>query len=141
MKKTYIIIALGLLSHGIGYAGESDRVAIETIILEAQGEPYVGQVLVAETIRNRARKAKVSAEAVCLSPWQFSCWNERQDARKRLSRASGEAWQRASRAWAESEEPRTKVTHYHNLSVWPKWARGKEPAYRIGSHMFYEDIK
>ena len=134
----------GLLLAGVAEAWEDDSlIPIQTIMLEAGNQSLEGQIAVGEVIRNRALRGDLSPESVCLARRQFSCWNDRKQAKKRLSRASGETFQRASRAWAESEHSQLvgESTHYHTVDVLPYWAKGHKPAYRIGRHLFYEGIK
>ena len=123
-------------------AWASDTVAIQTIILESQGESMAGQVAVGEVIRNRAKRGDLSVDSVCLAYRQFSCWNDGKQAKKALSKASGETWQRASKAWAESEESNLTngATHYHARKVHPYWV-GRHKGIRIGNHVFYRGIK
>lgn len=47
-----------------------------TIIGESRGEPINGQIAVGNVIRNRASHNKTTYHEVCLTPKQFSCWNE-----------------------------------------------------------------
>lgn len=55
-------------------------IAAKTIYGEARGESFGGQVAVAWVIRNRADNPRwwggPDWRSVCLSPWQFSCWND-----------------------------------------------------------------
>ena len=126
----------------------ANEIAIQTIILEAQGESLEGQIAVGEVIRNRTDDVYTHGRyddrvaQVVKRPYQFSCWNNHLIAKLRLPRVSGEAWQRASKAWAESEESNLTngATHYHAIGVSPKWASGKVGK-RIGNHVFYRGIK
>ena len=139
--KHLLLIACLLVSQSA--FAEFDRVAIDTIILEAQGESLDGQKAVGEVIRNRALKRHQSIESVCMARKQFSCWNDHQEAKNRLKMVSGEVFQRASRAWSESETSNlTKgATHYHNLDVSPYWSKGKLPCVVVGKHKFYNNVR
>ena len=127
----------------------NNLIAIQTIILEAQDQSLEGQIAVGEVIRNRTDdvythgRYSERVKQVVRRPWQFSCWNSPLIAKLRLSRVSGKTFQRASRAWAESEHSQLvgESTHYHADYVKPYWAKGKKPAYKIGSHLFYEGIR
>jgi hypothetical protein len=55
-----------------------------TIVGEARGESIEGQVAVGNVIVNRALKRQKSIKEICLSPFQFSCWNENDPNRKVL---------------------------------------------------------
>jgi len=150
MKLSILILAMSLIS-GLSESAFAnperliDRdTAIKTIILEAQGESLEGQTAVGEVIRNRALKGSRSVEAVCLAKSQFSCWNDRQEAFKRLNRVSGEVYQRASKAWDESEESNLThgATHYlalKSLKRVPVWVRKLNKTVTIGAHTFYKE--
>jgi len=47
-----------------------------TVYGEARGEPYEGQVAVAQVVRNRALANNTYPATECLRPYQFSCWNK-----------------------------------------------------------------
>ena len=143
LSRGLVVLALGgILGGGTAYANE-DTVAIQTIILEAQGESLEGQIAVGETIRKRAVMRNLSHSQVCTQYRQYSAWNDSLGARNRLKSVSPEVFQRASRAWALSDGSRlTKgATHYHTLDVHPYWAKGKRPCLRLGNHLFYNNVK
>lgn len=57
----------------------------KTLWAEARGEPEEGMLAVGWVIRNRAERSGYAGSlvgsngavsAVCLAPWQFSCWNK-----------------------------------------------------------------
>lgn len=48
-----------------------------TLIGESRGEPIEGQVAVACVIRNRVLTQRRSFREICLQPFQFSCWNDK----------------------------------------------------------------
>lgn len=60
-----------------------------TIIGEARGESIAGQVAVGCVIRNRLRANHKNYHEVCLSPRQFSCWNENDPNRVVLMELAG----------------------------------------------------
>src|SRR3990167_4094069 len=138
-KITCVVLMLVCWTQ-IAYA-DSDNVAIETIILEAQGESLAGQIAVGEVMRNRANNRHQSIYTVCLSPMQFSCWNSASEARKRLKRVSGEVYQMASRAWAESESSNLTdgATYYiakKQLKYIPAWVNTLKLTTVIENHHF-----
>jgi N-acetylmuramoyl-L-alanine amidase len=59
-----------------------------TLWAEARGGSIEGRIAVANVIRNRVRANKkhygLTARAVCLKPWQFSCWNAGTDTNHNL---------------------------------------------------------
>lgn len=143
----YIVILLfsyNLVEVSIAHALDQDKVAIETILLESRGESYVGQVAVGEVIRNRAKERHQGIIEVCIAPYQFSCWNDSQVAEKVLKGVSGEEWQIASRAWAESETSNYAggATHYlakKRLKSLPSWVKNLKEILTIDRHTFYKE--
>jgi|GEM_PF-1423675 len=94
-----------------------------------------------------------SVQAVCLQPWQFSCWNQGDPNRTRiLAAAYGEPWfdkciDIAKKAVTGTiEDPTNGATHYY--ATWmkapPKWARGHIETYSTPAggytHLFFNDI-
>lgn len=148
MRNSVFLAVIALVLHfycfqGVLYA--NDDLAIKTIILEAQGESLDGQIAVGEVIRNRVKSMRYpnTIESVVTQPFQFSCWNNKDLADRYLSGISGEVWQKASRAWYESEfSDLTKGSlHYHAKYISPYWVKGKKPVKEIGLHLFYNNIK
>lgn len=90
--------------------------------------------------------------AVCLQPWQFSCWNVNDPQRERLL-AVGEAdpWFVRCKAIAgsamagELDDQTKRSTHYYASYIKPPaWAKDKTPAYTNThgryQHLFFNDI-
>src|SRR5688572_3742365 len=98
MIKLLILLSLSLLNGNAGAWTDDSLIPVQTIILEAENQSLEGQIAVGEVIRNRAKRGDLSHESVCLSRRQFSCWNEPGEARKRLSKATGETFQKAAKA-------------------------------------------
>lgn len=126
----------------------------QTLWGEARGEPPEGMRAVASVIERRRqlhwRKATTAAE-VCLTPLQFSCWNERDPNRARMiavARQPDTAYERAL-ALADDildgtlDENAEGATHYYAMSLPtpPDWAKGRSPCCRIGNHLFFRDIR
>lgn len=134
-------------------------VAIVALTLwgEARGEELDIQNLVGNVIWNRwalaqesraYRKAE-SIRDICLWPVQFSCWNPGDKNRREIQRAIelnlspyegyvlkqcrwlAEGWVRGILL------PVIMADHYHDQSVMPYWARGKEPERVAGPFSFY----
>lgn len=106
---------------------------------EARGEPFAGQVAVAQVVMRRARYDRARACAVVAAPRQFS-WT-RTPSRVRDKAAWGRAVLAAQKAllWAKGagvDESRG-ADHYHASHVRPRWARGMWPVRQIGGHLFY----
>lgn len=125
------------------------RLAVATIIGEAEGEKYEGKVAVGKIIRNRTVMGYNSAGNLAdtvLRPLQFSCWNATDKRRDNICNTpmSSELCQEAYRAWIESEKstilPEDAVL-YHATYVKPAWAMTDkvELISKIGNHLFYRD--
>lgn len=137
---------------------DSNRAAEQAVIAktlwgEARGEPPEGMQAVASVIERRRqlgwRKAK-SAAQVCLTPFQFSCWNKDDPNRVRMdavARQPDAAYERALVLAGhildgDLDENAEGATHYYALSLRkpPFWAVGRTPCCRRGNHLFFKDI-
>lgn len=110
---------------------------------EARGEPFAGQVAVAQVAM---RRAGYKAERVCevvVAPKQFS-WTGSPKKKPADRAAWGRAVLAAKKAllWAKGAgEDRSKgATHYHASHVKPLWSRGMTPVAVIGGHYFYRGV-
>lgn len=123
----------------------------KTIYGEARSEKFAGMKAVGWVVRNRAERGGWwgnSIMEVCLKPWQFSCWNPDDPNRIVVERASLKnatflvCLQAAIDVLldAPDADPTHGSTHYHADYVAPAWADGKEPAAKIGRHLFYNNI-
>lgn len=136
----FLVILFCSLAH-------ASDIAIKTIIGEASGEGLKGEVAVANVIRNRA-KANTwygqDVDSVCLKKWQFSFWNDKALAEKKLSKVNVATWQTASKAWAISEDTDVTdgATHYCRWDSWPKWRTDRRMIFirQIGQHVFYKEV-
>ena len=145
-SATITVLSILFLSLSLPATSNANTIAIQTIIGEASQEPLPGQIAVAEVIRLRASIGGwwgSSFKYVCLNPFQFSFWNDKSRSQKRISNMSGTEWQRAGRAWAESEFTNYSngATHYENIKAFgdPKWKRDMKEVARIGKHVFYRE--
>lgn len=105
---------------------DEDR-AIRAIIGEAEGEGYAGMYAVACAIRNRGTLKGVEGEQS-----------------RRVLRAPGTLYQRAGRAWAESEygaDVTYGATHWENVRAFgvPNWSRGMCQVAEVGRHVFWKE--
>jgi spore germination cell wall hydrolase CwlJ-like protein len=131
-------------------------VLARTLYGEARGETVRGKEAVAAVVLNRVKRARArggywwggTVEAVCLKPWQFSCWNENDPNRKKALAATArnrtfQVCQRiARRAVTDGlKDPTRGATHYHAKTVRPPWARGRTPSAVVGNHLFYNDVE
>jgi spore germination cell wall hydrolase CwlJ-like protein len=117
-----------------------------TICAEAGGEPFFGRVKVGEVIANRAIKSGKSQCAVCLSPKQFSCWNNRTNTDTLIKAMKKHpAWVDcmtiAENISQPGYTPDSSATHYY---AWkkikpPYWAKNMELVVSVGGHRFYRE--
>lgn len=130
---------------------ESDvLVMAQTIWGEARGESDEGQYAIGHVIKNRFDSNKWfsadSLEGVCKKKWQFSCWNEDDPNKEKMENLTQEDIKDfieiANNVLDGSKESNVgKATHYYaDYIKEPKWAEGKTPIIKIGTHSFYEDI-
>jgi len=125
-RRLIIIFLLAILAAPV-HAGEiPTRDAVHAILGEARGEKYVGMYAVACAIRNRGHLRGV-------------------DGARAKFQASGEIYQQAAKAWAESEtgEDITRgADHWyaHNILT-PWWVRYGTRTAVIGGHTFMRDVK
>ena len=119
----------------------------KTLYGEARGEGLKGIEAVACVIVNRLKKPcwwGHTIQEVCLKPAQFSCWNKDDPNRQLLNTDLSQepifdvCRRVAVRAIKGLLPDITKgSTHYHTLSVNPKWASALVPNVQIGKHLFY----
>jgi hypothetical protein len=142
-----------------------------TVWAESRGEGFKGQAAVAWVIRNRWEHPRWwsrnreqwetprwwsqgrtwipddTIAAVCLDPWQFSCWNPNDPNRARLENpktlqdGSVQAIRSICERVLHSEipDPTDRSDHYCTTKVarYTSWARGRKPVAVIGNHSFY----
>jgi hypothetical protein len=137
----------------------SREMDIDTLARTLYGEAEAGNGLdaraIACVIMNRTKFALWPNEvrAVCMQPWQFSCWNQNDPNRARILNASGEWFERCKDIAKDAIDgamvhDQTKgSTHYYATYVkTPKWAKGKKPVYSVrhkahnSEHLFFNDI-
>lgn len=150
-----------MMAAEMGFDADLDfdlKIMALTVWAEARGEPEIGQRAVAWVIRNRFEnpgwwsKAKDvpnhTLAAVCLCPWQFSCWNDSDPNRKRLedpaTRRRGDFLDVRALCFEvlnapPLDDPTAGADHYctHAVVYKTKWARRRKPVATIGNHCFY----
>lgn len=129
------------------------QIAARTIWCEARGETEEGQRAVAHVLVNRLRSKRWGSNlaALCLAPFQFSCWNTRDP--NRIAAASLPDNNPALLKMAAmievalddgDHDPTDGSTHYYNPKVVPDppaWT--KPPAIQtavIGNHVFFKNV-
>lgn len=124
-----------------------------TLYGEAEAGNAADAKAIASVVMNRARYRNWpdTAAEVCLQPWQFSCWNANDPNRARILAAKGPWFDRcreiASAALSGAlPDPTSGSTHYYATFIKkPKWAKGKQPVYRVThnrghEHLFFNDV-
>lgn len=122
-----------------------------TLYGEAKARDVEDATSIAAVVMNRVTYPNWPSDvsAVCLQPYQFSCWNVSDPNRQRIMGAKvTETWFRQCHGIAERAvarqiaDPTAGATHYHAHSVKkaPTWAKGKTPCHLTAGHVFFNDI-
>ena len=118
----------------------------QAIYFEARGEPYDGQVAVAQVVMNRVLSPHWP-NTVCGVVYQNKHWRNRCQFSFACDRIRDRVRSRGS--WTMAETITNKMaegyvmdgihtaTHYHATYVRPRWARYFNRIERIGRHIFY----
>jgi hypothetical protein len=125
-----------------GAALDEEQNCIATAVyFESRGEPFDGQLAVAEVVMNRARSGRYPASycGVVKQPWQFSFVRGGQFPRVDTSSASWAYAQAITRIAAKrlAAALPTDVLWYHADYVAPVWGRRLSRVEKIGAHIFY----
>jgi N-acetylmuramoyl-L-alanine amidase len=124
-----------------------------TLCLEAGGEGTGGMEAVAWVIRNRIAAGNYggnTATAVCLAPYQFSCWNSEPTIRTPMSRLldrlspaeighAAAIWEQVRHATADVRDPTHGATFYRTAAMGGK-PKGTEFLVQIGHHKFFRPV-
>lgn len=100
---------------------------------EARGESYEGKLAVASVTLERLAHPKYP-KTICkvvYQPYQFS-WTTNTETKKISAKEWHESLQAAVHAY---NVPFIRATHFHNLTIKPKW--GLRKVMQIGNHIFY----
>ncbi len=123
----------------VDYKNLKDDIPINTILLEAQGEEYEGMLAVACVIRHRADQRRLSYDAVCMQPKQFSCYNHGY----RDADVTKEILDIAKKAWKDSEFNYNDLDAnlYCRTDATPRWRFSPKVKFvkRIGEHLFFKE--
>ncbi|GLR47260.1 cell wall hydrolase [Sphingomonas astaxanthinifaciens] len=128
--------------NGAALSEQEECIAI-AVYHEARGEPFDGQLAVAEVIMNRAASGLYPASwcEVVKQPWQFSFVNPRSGKMPAVNRSSAswsyaQAITRIAVSKAADALP-SDVLWYHADYVAPSWGRRLAMVEKIGAHLFY----
>ena len=125
---------------------EADRCLAQAIYFEARGEPYEGQIAVAQVVMNRVADPRWPS-AVCDVVFQderrrhkcqfsFACDGRSDRPREDLAWVNALKLARMAKA-GPLRDLTGQATHYHALHVRPFWASAFKPTVTIGQHRFY----
>jgi Cell Wall Hydrolase len=128
--------------------GVEQQCLAKAIYYEARGEPYEGQVAVAQVIVNRVRSQRWP-DSICGVVHQGETRGEKCQfsfvCQRSLADTSGPMWDEAQalatevlagRAWLREA---VDATHYHTTKVAPVWRQDLVAIVTIGNHIFYRD--
>jgi spore germination cell wall hydrolase CwlJ-like protein len=125
---------------------EQTKCLAQAVYFEARGEPFRGQIAVAQVVRNRVTTSRrptsfckiVFAGSNHRNACQFSfACDGKSDKPK-----NKKAWYQAARvavlvASGNLRDLSGKATHYHATYVSPDWAKSLTMTKNIGDHIFY----
>jgi len=125
----------------------------QTVVLEAEGEPYQGKLAVAYVIMNRAVRGRKTVSEVIYDPYDFSAYNTRGGRATALGNINDLHWRASERAAASAyfgleKDPTKGATHYLNVELTkkirsngqlPLWVREMKELVTIGLHTFYRE--
>ena len=127
------------------------KIMAKTIYGEARGEyTHCGRAAleaIGHVIMSRSRANNDPISAVCLKPWQFSCWNKGDPNRKIVENVPSSdtiycICESIANQLVHNELPdiTNGANHYYStsLSKPPYWARGQTPIAQIGKHLFFK---
>ena len=124
------------------------ELATMTVFMEASGEGPAGMLAVAWVIVNRKNRTYAhTLAAICLEPFQFSCWNTDNANRIRVAQINdldstlGEAEYAVTTAVNGSmPDPTHGAVNYYSTSMRtpPDWAKRMTFTVEIGKHRFYK---
>jgi len=125
----------------------------QTVVLEAESEPYPGKLAVAYVIMNRAVRGRKTVSEVIYDPYDFSAYNTRGGRATALGNIRDVDWRASERAAASAyfnleTDPTKGATHYLNKELTkkirsdgklPGWIREMKEIVTIGLHTFYKE--
>jgi spore germination cell wall hydrolase CwlJ-like protein len=125
--------------------------AARTLYGEARGEGPDGMRAVAHVLLNRVNDGRwgPTLVAVCMAPFQFSCWNVGDPNRKLLValREDDPGLELAMDALDDAMapgavDPTAGATHYYADSLRPPgWTAGARQTAHIGHHLFFAGVR
>jgi spore germination cell wall hydrolase CwlJ-like protein len=108
------------------------------VYTEARGEPYEGQVMVAEVVLNRS-SLTAYPDSVCDVAYQSKQFSGMTDD---IAILEPEAWDVAvdvAFTVMEKYDKGSEATHFHATSVTPYWSKKLTKVDSLGGHIFYKE--
>lgn len=105
---------------------------------EARGEPFEGQLAVAEVVMARMQDSRWPSTScgVIWQPWQFSWTHEYEF--KNINAKGHKVALSAARIAVTGTNWANGADHYHTIGIIPPdWADDMQPVQVIGNHIFY----
>lgn len=149
-----VFVLTTTLSNDISIASSTDidkldkqtRCLAQAVYFEARGEPFKGQIAVAQVVRNRVISSRHQT-SICqivfagsnrrnACQFSFACDGKSDRPKDKIS------WYRAVRVAAlvasgNLRDLSGNATHYHATYVNPAWAKSLTVTKNIGDHIFY----
>ena len=127
------------------------EILARTIWAEARGESAEGQKAIANVVNNRIASGKTwwgnDVRSVCLTPYQFSCWNKSDPNRPKLLAVtaddpsySGCLVIAGNSIRGNLPDNTADADSYEVTGLNTYWARTLQPVAVIGHHSFYKTI-
>jgi Cell Wall Hydrolase len=118
--------------------------------MEAENQGRVGLLGVLSVISNRSLNWKKTRLEICLSPKQFSCWNDLSYVLKRIPTIKEETLNMCDTlidSYSRYADPTNGATHYLNIELTkklrggtlPDWVEAMIHTATIGDHDFYKE--
>lgn len=109
----------------------------EAVYFEGRGEPFIGQIAIANVVLNRTKKN------ICLTVHDkkciFSYWCDGKSEIMRDAKAKESAYLASTLALNGAVVGQLQdATHYHAVYVHPYWAKDFTYITQIGKHLFYK---
>lgn len=121
------------------------QILLKTIYGEARGESELGQRAVAWVIYNRAKLNRANwggntLAGVCRWPYQFECWNGKNDIAMTETKARDDIDRWLPTVY-QGSDPTSGSQYFNNPDKegYPSWTVGKTRTIKIGGHQFYRE--
>ena len=109
------------------------------IYMESRGEPWHGQIAVAQVVVNRlhSRKFENTICGIIYSKGQFSWTKDYISGNKNYKQWKNSLTIARAVLGGELRLPNFNAKYFHNRTVKPRWAKTKTKVAAIGNHLFY----